>query len=434
MSSYDLQIIAIDDGNLSSSANLTINIGDENDNYPEFLETEPYKSESRGNKDVFKGKQGRRQPDLSHFDSNVYYSDQFERVTIRIPESLPIGSRVTEVVAKDKDINKYADITYHIVLERSFALPTNETSVPNLEETESFSIEPKNGVIIVANKLKPNTFYLLNISATDGGGLASYTTISIAVYDINDHVPRFQKPVYNFEVLEGEYLVGEVGDVIAIDGDSGVNADITYQIIFYKNFTNDQLFPFYLVENTGAILVKGTVDREEREVYEFSVVATDLGDPQLSSSVLVHIDIVDINDHRPQFYDFDDYFKIDGSEELTMPVYRATVPEDVSPGTLIATVHARDIDSPRTGNGVITYSLPNNEKNFFIDANNGTIYTMGSLDYETASFLNVTVIAQDQGSPPISSTALLQVIVENVKEELTTRVFDQEQYKVCLVC
>ncbi|XP_063598219.1 cadherin-89D-like [Penaeus indicus] len=430
--SYVLRVEARDDGNLTSTANLTINIEDVNDNPPRFVQREPLFSAREDDPDE---NSSRKLPDTS----NLEYLADLERSLVKIPESLPIGSRVTEVTATDDDEKLYADVRYKIDAQTSFSFAGGENTTPILEEASTFSIESKTGVVVVAGPLEPDHFYLLNISATDGGGLASHTTVSVAVFDVNDHAPRFERPVYNFEVVEGEYLVGEVGKVVAFDQDFGNNAKVHYQIIFYKNSSEDQVFPFRIVETSGTILATGTVNREEREVYEFSVVATDMGTPQLSSSVLVHIDIIDVNDHRPVFYDYKDAIysgeassdgQLESGNATFTPVYTAALSEHAPRGTVVARLFANDSDSGTSGNGLILYKLEGGEDKFSIDSNNGSVYTVGALDYERAPTHNLTVVAQDLGTPPLSASALLVVTVVDEEEELTTRLFDREEYEV----
>ncbi|KAK8723201.1 hypothetical protein OTU49_011903, partial [Cherax quadricarinatus] len=53
-----------------------------------------------------------------------------------------------------------------------------------------------------------------------------------------------------------------------------------------------------------------------------------------------------------------------------------------------------------------------------------------NLDYERWPEHNLTVLAQDHGLPPLTASALIMVQVTDVKEELTTRLFDREEYRV----
>lgn len=430
---YNLLLVAKDDGNLTSRANLTITVEDVNDNPPKFTNREPLHSA----REEVQESSSRKLPDTSGLE----YLADLERSLIHIPESLPIGSRITQLIATDEDKKSNADIHYVIESEKSFrfSFSQGKNGSPVLHETNKFSIEAKTGVISVTRILEPDHFYLLNVSATDGGGLAAYSRVAVAVFDVNDHTPRFERPVYNFEVTEGEYLVGEVGKVMAYDQDMGNNAKVHYQIIFDKNSTQDLVFPFRIIETSGTILATGSVDREVHEMYEFSIVATDMGDPELSSSVLVHIDIIDVNDHSPVFYGYKEVIyppdkfvntSVEPFSGIFIPVYMAVVSENASRNTFITKVFANDSDSSSSGNGIILYKLEGGEDKFAIDSKNGSIYTVGSLDYELWPEHNLTVIAQDLGSPSLTASALLMVTVMDVKEELTTRLFDRDEYRV----
>ncbi|KAK7066000.1 hypothetical protein SK128_019625 [Halocaridina rubra] len=427
---YYLQLEARDDGNLTSKANLTISVEDINDNSPKFTAKEHLFSSRIGEENS-----SRKLPDTS----NLEFLATLERNLIQIPESLPIGSRVTKVTATDEDAALFAEIHYGIESQRAFEFSSMEHKSPPLsKEGRKFSIESKTGAVVVTGALEPDHFYILNVSATDGGGLSSYTTVAIAVLDVNDHRPRFERPVYNFEVAEGEYLVGEVGKVSAFDQDFGKNAEIRYQIIFFKNTTQDQSFPFRIVETSGTILATGTVDREMQEVYEFTVIATDMGDPELSSSALIHIDVTDVNDHAPVFYGYQETVALPldadtsgSSQEITYnPVYTAVISENIPQNTVIANVYTNDSDSSKSGNGIILYTLEGGGDKFAINSKNGSIYTVGSLDYERWPTHNLTVIAQDLGSPPLKAVAILSITVVDVEEELTSRLFDREEYQV----
>lgn len=67
------------------------------------------------------------------------------------------------------------------------------------------------------------------------------------------------------------------------------------------------------------------------------------------------------------------------------------------------------------------YSLPKNEacaliKLFITLANTGTITLLTTLDYELEQFYNLTVLAEDSGSPPLNSTAVVEITVEDYND------------------
>ena len=52
---------------------------------------------------------------------------------------------------------------------------------------------------------------------------------------------------------------------------------------------------------TGTLVTKVILDREQTVNYEFTVVATDGGNPARSGTARVTVTMLDVNDHAPQF-------------------------------------------------------------------------------------------------------------------------------------
>lgn len=86
---------------------------------------------------------------------------------------------------------------------------------------------------MLVNSLEPETVHRINISAIDGGGLASFSSLTVKVLDVNNHKPRFSNDLYKFSIAEGRYSTQPLtlGLISATDMDFGENAIITYHII-----------------------------------------------------------------------------------------------------------------------------------------------------------------------------------------------------------
>ncbi len=92
-------------------------------------------------------------------------------------------------------------------------------------------------------------------------------------------------------------------------------------------------------EITGALTVAKPLDREEKSLYNLTVVAKDQ-DPngQLSSTARIVVRVLDVNDNPPAF---------------TQVQYSATVSEEEDKGFELITVEASSPDAAET----ITYQL-----------------------------------------------------------------------------
>ncbi|RXG65233.1 Cadherin EGF LAG seven-pass G-type receptor 2 [Armadillidium vulgare] len=317
--SYHFILNAIDDGNLKSTANLTITVEDTNDNPPEFImRTDDFEPRVSHGKSTFRE---------INIPGNVWNITEGQYSTLSIPESIP---------------------------------------------------NPNQDQLLFTRKLQPNNFYLLNITASDNGGLETILNIPVYVYDVNDKPPKFKQPSYTFQILEGEYVVSEIGSVFAEDQDSGDNGELIYSIVLHDYEDADSL-PFRIVEATGKVLLSGNIDREKQEKYEFTVQAEDGGIPPLSDFAKVIVLVEDVNDHPPEFVDFNEIASAtDGSFHIT-PLYRASIEETAPPGSVVTKIRATDLDSNKTSNGIILYKLLNSSS-LAIDSQDGTIYTINRLD------------------------------------------------------
>ncbi|XP_037269642.2 protocadherin Fat 3 isoform X1 [Rhipicephalus microplus] len=336
---YELLVTARDLGNLSSTTYLTIKVEDENDNAPTF---------------------------------------QHGPLRVLLPETARPGARVAQVSAIDADEKgPNSKVEYSIVS----------------GARGNVRIDRQTGEIFVVGALKPETVYLLNVSASDGRGLANLIVVNITVLDVNDHKPTFVKPEYSFTIVEGNYKEqrARLGVLRAVDEDRGKNGAVDYAIVARK----DQNLPFHVDVHTGELFATGILDRETKFKYYFHVLALDNGDPPQNSTVNITVTVEDANDEKPRFF--------------TDP-YLAQIPENLDPGQKVTQIRAFD---PDTGeNGLVFYKLGGGHDNkFYIDSKDGTVWTLSKLDFEKQEFYNMTVIAYDQGKPSMSAMAKLWVTV-----------------------
>ena len=68
----------------------------------------------------------------------------------------------------------------------------------------------------------------------------------------------------------------------------------------------------------GTIILTGTLDYEAVTMYNFTVEASDDGNPMLTSSISVTIDVVDVNDNAPMFL-------VDFSQGITLSEVRTSL-------------------------------------------------------------------------------------------------------------
>ena len=201
--------------------------------------------------------------------------------------------------------------------------------------------------------------------------------------------PNFDQPNYAGQVFENVTSPFVVLTVSATDPDNLTNAEIVFSL---QSAAVDS--DFVINGTSGEISVNQTLDRERRETYDFTVIATDKGVSQvLSGEVNVTITVLDVNDNDPMFsQDFYGNFSF---------------PENDVVSRNVLTVSASDRDIGN--NGAIDYSLDKDCRSYFTVSSSGVIQIALSIDFEDVQSFVCTVIATDRGYEPRSSTAYFNV-------------------------
>ncbi|XP_006825064.1 protocadherin-11 X-linked-like, partial [Saccoglossus kowalevskii] len=157
----------------------------------------------------------------------------------------------------------------------------------------------------------------------------------------------------------------------------------------------------------GDILTNRRLDFDDvnNRRYEFEALAVDQGEPGLTSTASIKIQLVDINDNAPIF---------------TEPVYYGNVDENAETGTTVIMkryIETTDADAGR--NADVFYTLTGNYSDqFHIDANTGIITTTNDdataiLDREEISLYHLVVTAHDGAH---NSTVPINITVNDVND------------------
>ncbi|XP_061135215.1 protocadherin beta-16-like isoform X24 [Syngnathus typhle] len=307
-----------------------------------------------------------------------------------LPENSPLDTLVITVSATDKDEGINSQITY------AFDHASDDNS-------NIFNLDPTTGEVRVSGVVdyEKVSSYEMQISAVDGLGLISYSSLIIDVIDTNDNSPVIQLKSLSNPIAENVLPGTEVGIINVQDRDSEQNGQIRCSI--------QQNVPFKLVpsiKNYYSLVTTGRLDRELVSDYNITISATDEGSPPLSSSKSIHLSVGDINDNPPVF------------EEQS---YSAYVSENNKVGSPLCSVSAQDPDWRQ--NGTVIYSLLPAEVNgapvssyVSVNGDTGAIHAIRSFDYEHLRSFQVYVMARDNGSPPLSSNVSVSVFIWDVND------------------
>ncbi|ELT88200.1 hypothetical protein CAPTEDRAFT_144602, partial [Capitella teleta] len=301
-------------------------------------------------------------------------------------ENSYIGAFVTQVNATDKDAGPNADIKYSLSGDHASFFSISDTGRVTArrsmdhEEHENFQ---------------------LYVNATDHGSprRSSSALVVISIEDVNDETPTFTESLFSFSIEENKPSGEYVGQVAAEDRDSP-----PYNSFLFTMRPGVGVDEAFLLDPlTGSLKSRTSLDREKQSVYHLAIIATDQNQPALSSSCSVVIYIMDENDNKPVFT-----FPTESNNTIYVS---NKIPKDY----ILTKLQATDEDVSR--NAMIKYSMRPTRGDqhagiFSVDQTLGTV-TLDSdvvriVDYELYS-LNVT--ASDRGSPPKSTTAILNIVV-----------------------
>ncbi|XP_056373111.1 protocadherin gamma-B5-like isoform X46 [Hyla sarda] len=235
-------------------------------------------------------------------------------------------------------------------------------------------------------------------TASDGGKPMKTGTaiIKIDVQDINDNYPEFSKKTYQIS-LDENLPIGYVAlHLNASDKDEGSNAEISYSFSHIPEYAR-QIFT--IDSHTGVIKTIGQLDYETTQTYEMTVEADDGGG--LVAKCTVFVQIVDLNDNAP---------------EITITSLSTPIPEDSVPGTLVALINVKDLDSGKYGE--VNCHITDTQALKLIPSSNNyyKLVTAGQLDRETTSTNNITIIAEDEGSPQMVTKKTVYITVSDVND------------------
>ena len=243
-SRYILSVTASDPGRLVDTATVFINVSDANTFRPLFQGT-PYQ--------------------------------------IRVDEDSQVGSTVFKVMATDGDVGENARITYSI------------------DDNEAFQINPVSGEILVKHPLDREKVpgYTVSVTAADNGrpSKSDTTDIEITINDVNDNAPVFRQTSYSGRVGEDSIVGTSILTLSAQDIDMGLNGRIRYTFEGGNNGGGD----FMLDPTLGILRIAKELDRERMDHYELRALAIDRGLPPKSASVIINVQVEDVNDNAPQF-------------------------------------------------------------------------------------------------------------------------------------
>ncbi|OUC47270.1 putative cadherin domain protein, partial [Trichinella nativa] len=310
-----------------------------------------------------------------------------------IAENLPPLSYVGTVEADDPDSKLNGIVRFRLA---------------NPEE-DRFVLDSETGILRTLVQFDREEIYKMNKKSTielqieaydlaEVHPLSTRCSVFVTVMDENDHRPQFTLDMYSASLLENKDIGSEVLRVSARDEDMNMNSMVKFEIASGNENNTFSLDPY-----TGKLTLSAPLDREIQAVYRITLRATDHGVPPLSSIAFATIVVTDVNDNAPKF---------------TSQVESILIDEDTELGTCVHHFNAFDLDAAKFGEISYSFSIGQVFGPFYLNPYDGCLMLIQPLDYETAKNYTLVVYASDAGTPKLSSSVVLRVLIKHIRNKM----------------
>ncbi|XP_068596715.1 protocadherin gamma-A2-like [Brachionichthys hirsutus] len=362
---YEINLLASDEGGLTHSCKLIVDVTDINDNKPEI---------------------------------NIMSKSNV------ISEDAKLNTVVTMINIEDKDSGENGDVKCYISENIPFTLKASTNDFYSLITDSDLDRER-------------SSEYNITVSCSDEGvpSLSSSVTLTLQISDVNDNAPVFERSAYEAYIVENNTPGLSIFTVKAGDADWKQNARVSY-ILEDSSVNGVPVSSFVSVSaDSGVIHAVRSFDYEQIKDFHFRVKAQDGGSPPLSSNVSVKILIQDQNDNPPQVL-----YPVQTGGSLVAEM----VPRSADVGYLVSKVVAVDVDSGQ--NAWLSYKLQKatDRALFEVGLQNGEIRTIRQVSDKDAVKQRLAVIVEDNGQPSRSATVIVNVAVADSFPEVLSEFTD----------
>ncbi|XP_078514538.1 protocadherin Fat 3 isoform X1 [Lissotriton helveticus] len=282
----------------------------------------------------------------------------------------------------------------------------------------SFDIEKGVGTIVIAKPLDAElrSIYNMTVEVTDGTNIAT-TQVLIKVLDNNDNGPEFLQPSYEVTISEDVLPDTEILQIFATDKDE--KHKLSYTI--HSSIDSISMKKFRIDPNTGVLFIAERLDHEAQAKHIITAMVRDQEFPYRRNLARIIINVEDSNDHSPYF---------------TSPLYETSVFESAAVGSAVVQVTALDKDKGENAELIYSIEAGNTGNTFKMEPVLGIIILAKEPDLSTMDQFVLSIKVTDQGSPPLSATAIVRITLtlsDNSRPKFTQKEYQAEIHENAVV-
>uniref|UniRef100_A0A8D0TNB1 Cadherin related 23 n=1 Tax=Sus scrofa TaxID=9823 RepID=A0A8D0TNB1_PIG len=328
-----------------------------------------------------------------------FFTNHFFDTYLLISEDTPVGSSVTQLLARDMDNDPLV------------------FGVSGEEASRFFAVEPDTGVVWLRQPLDRETKseFTVEFSVSDHQGVIT-RKVNIQVGDVNDNAPTFHNQPYSVRIPENTPVGTPIFIVNATDPDLGAGGSVLYSFQPPSQF-------FAIDSARGIVTVTRELDYETTQAYQLTVNATDQDKTRpLSTLANLAIIITDVQDMDPIF--------------INLP-YSTNIYEHSPPGTTVRVITAIDQDKGRPRGIGYTIVSGNTNSIFALDYISGALTLNGLLDRENPLYshgfiltVKGTELNDDRTPSDATVTTTFNILVIDINDNAPE--FNSSEYSVAI--
>lgn len=423
----NVSIRATDSGQppLSGVAQIRLQVLDENDNNPVFLNSYAGEHARLALRNV-----------TARLDSIADAGQETSSGSVEVlsvNENTPIGSKLIQLRAIDADQGEFGRLTYLLDTASSDGVFTLDKQSGWLRLSAPLDREHKAEYELLVQVLDN-----YELGFTNGDSRRAFKRLHVHVIDVNDHAPRLLLASTDgcltvSELAEAGQVVGQL-NAIDLDQPGTGNSMVVFTLLDNRDFFGLTELPSTSLSSTldsneaQRLLLSNRTQLSRSQLvsvgtlrgrvgnYTVRIRLSDRGQPSLSSEERLTVCVLDVNDHAPRF--------------LFPPLnHTLRVPENATVGHELLRVRADDSDHGM--NAIVRYRLRalanRHSSTFEIDSISGSLRLRAPLDRARQKTYNLRIEAFDQGSPSsLSSDLDLHVRVISTTERNPQFTADQQ--------